>query len=466
MKEDTFFFRDKYTIKEMVRRIYSEQFIEHFKSYAINKELNKESCYRGLLKRFRDNSNGLRNEIESCFEKYGRQGDRLNVKLYVLKKFEYKYSEEIEERLKDLQTHKRNIRLIDSISPGLKDDTYITKVKFDRNKLDLKITIEQAVINQDEEIPVEVIDEISIETRLYFNSGIIAVYNPKGNESHVKNIIKVIYLIIKGHTPDYYPVILDEAQLIMCNLRLNGDVSSPKFSSGEDLKIDMYGIHAGNTENPIVKFVGDSQLEIYELSTRSIIQGHNCSMKINNNGKVQIETYVTSDVLDVIVLHLTWIIFSEKYYKDYNAQLNLYLKQMYKASLGVHRDRKVGEIKSQLEGLIKENTNKEFKMKELKLLVTIIYNLSTMIAESDSVYSLSPELTSDHSLKVGECDTIKDFLSKYMVLNKNKNKSESDELSNLILSFLKSLIYDSNGDGVIIIEKYEEWLKCQNTVFQ
>ncbi|OQP18654.1 hypothetical protein B2I20_18475, partial [Bacillus stratosphericus] len=225
------------------------------------------------------------------------------------------------------------------------DDIYLEATEVSSNKIDFKFKLEQVFINTDLAIPAEEIKTIHIECRLYINTGIVAVFNPHGTATHTKNALSIIHLLFKGHSPRFYEVNLDEAQLIMINLRLNGQVSSPKFTSTkDDLRIDIYGLNQGNQENPFVKFVGDSQLEIYELTMTAVIHNHNCTVKLNGDGKIQIETFVTPEVLDSIILDLDWVIFTKNYYNDYNEQLDAFIKQINRGSLEALRKRKIKRI--------------------------------------------------------------------------------------------------------------------------
>ncbi|EFV74615.1 hypothetical protein MKY20_24380 [Cytobacillus sp. FSL W8-0315] len=72
---------------------------------------------------------------------------------------------------------------------------------------------------------------------------------------------------------NYEEVTFDEAQLIMIQLRLKGEVSSPKLRSADDLRIGVYGVNEINYQQPIVKQDEEEHsLKIYELSSDCVIE--------------------------------------------------------------------------------------------------------------------------------------------------------------------------------------------------
>ncbi|MFE7816727.1 hypothetical protein ACFU1R_00860 [Priestia megaterium] len=473
MASKTFFFRKDYSIKEMEERIFAEDFIKVFKGYAAyvsdgedeEVEINKRNCYRGLIASCIGDEERLITEMKRCFNTYGRKGDRLNVKLFVLEDFNFTLLDSVKTRIDDLVNNTRNIKEIDSLSHGLNDNIFLQAIEVSSNKIDFKYKLEQVFINTDLPIPTEEIKTIQIECRLYINTGIVAMFNPYGTATHTKNVLSIIHLLFKGHSPRFYEVNLDEAQLIMINLRLNGQVSSPKFTSTKDeLRIDIYGLNEGNQENPFVKFVGDSQLEIYELTMTAVIHNHNCTVKLNGDGKIQIETFVTPEVLDSIILDLDWVVFTNNYYNDYNEKLNIFIKQINRGSLEALRKRKIKRIVDEFENLITTHIQRSLIFKELKLVTTIIFNIGIQLIDSDNFKYISKEVFENGHEIVSHYTEISDALSKYMILNKGLNKSESDKKAIYILSHLHSLIVESNGDGVKIIDSYEEWLKCQTQI--
>ncbi|OQP18485.1 hypothetical protein B2I20_18935, partial [Bacillus stratosphericus] len=107
MASKTFFFRESYSIKEMEERIFAEDFIKVFKEYAAyvsdgedeDPEINKRNCYRGLLAACTGDESKLIREMKKCFNAYGRKGDRLNVKLFVLEDFNFTLLDDIENRM-------------------------------------------------------------------------------------------------------------------------------------------------------------------------------------------------------------------------------------------------------------------------------------------------------------------------------------------------------------------------------
>lgn len=472
MSSKTFFFRERYSINEMEERIFAEDFIKVFKSYAElvpddegNIEINKRNCYRGLINANIGDDDKLFKEIDSCFRAFGRKGDKLNIKLFVLEDFNYTYNDQIRIRIEELVKHKNNIKEVNSLSLGLKDDIYLEDIKGNSNKLDFKFRFEQVTINATTGVPFEEIKTMYIECRLYLSTGIVAVFNPNNIASHTKNTLSIIHLLFTWSSAKNHDVSLGEAQLIMINLRLNGEVSSPRFTSTQDdLRIEISGLHQGNQENPFVKFVGESHLEIYELMMTAVIHGHNCTVKLNHDGKIQIETFVTPEVLDNIIAVLDWVIFTENYYTDYHYQLDTFIKQTTKGTLQALRTRKIKKTIENFEKLITSHIQKFLILKELKLVTTIVFNIGIQLMDSDNYKYISDKNFELDNNDVPLYTEITDLFSKYMIFNKGLNKSNADEKALLIITYLRNLIVESNGDGVKIIDSYEEWLKCQTQI--
>ncbi|OQP18281.1 hypothetical protein B2I20_19330, partial [Bacillus stratosphericus] len=98
-------------------------------------------------------------------------------------------------------------------------------------------------------------------------------------------------------------------------------------------------------------------------------------------------------------------------------------------------------------------------LKELKLVTTIIFNIGIQLIKSDNFKHIPQETFGNET--VSRYNELIEVWSKFMILNKGLNKSESDEKALYMLNYLHSLVVESNGDGVKIIDSYEEWLKCQ-----
>ncbi|MEB2268119.1 hypothetical protein LAV77_25240 [Priestia megaterium] len=470
----TFFFRKSYSFKEMYDRIYAEDFIRTFKGYADyvsegneEPELNKLNCYRGLLQACKGDSDRLNREIQSCFSKYGRLGDKLNVKLYVLENFNYTLTDEIRERINDLVQNQVNIKEQDSLSSNLKEDFYLVDVNFSKNYLDFQFKVNQISIEHQDASPIEVVRPTFLELRLYLKTGIIALFNPEGNNGIARNSLSIVHLLFKKYRPTYFEVSIDEAQLIMINLRLKGQISSPKFLSKDELRIEIYGMNPANQENPFVKFVGDSNLKIFELSMKCLIQGHNCTLKLNGDGKVQIETYVTPNVLDSIIVELDWAIFTKQYYVDYSSQIDQFSKEINRGMLSNQRKRKINSIEREYQSLITTNTYRGLKFKELKLVTTVIFNICLKMIEENLIDKIDLENLDDNFEEhLKKYSNIIDFLSKNLIIKKDLSKKDADKKSELIVRQVHKYLSEADGDAVKIIDTFEGWITCLQNLTQ
>ncbi|WP_144559680.1 hypothetical protein [Shouchella miscanthi] len=463
MSNKTFFFRDTYTIKEMTERIFAVDFISFFKGYASyspqeDSEVNKKNCYLGLVESFSGDANKIGKEIENCFKSVGRYGDKLNVKLYLLEDFINTYNE-IKSELEDIVSSYTNIKHKDSLSQGLNDNFFITDFKEADSKLDLKFLIEQEVIDNERTVPVIDKKVSNIECRLYLNTGLVAIYNPDNQAlSKINNVLSIVHLLFKKHSPRTHSVNLDEAQLIMTNLRLKGEISSPKYISDESLRVDIYGVNASNREDPVVRIVGESQLKIYELTVKALIKGHNCSVKIHRHGSILIDTYVLPEVLDSIIADLNWVILKEDYYIDYSIQLDKFIKKNRKAGLLSQRKKYIRKIEYDFNELINSLEAVSFTPKEIKLTTTILFNIAVQIINNQSFDVLKSDQITLVSNKYND---LKSMFSNYIIILCSKNKDEADTLSESLIATLHSLLLECEGDSVRVIETYEEWLTCQ-----
>ncbi|WHY65366.1 hypothetical protein [Neobacillus sp. SuZ13] len=462
MSEKTFFFRKDYTLKEMYDRIYAENFVNHFKRYASSfseganqNEINKNNCYLGLFETNNYDQSQVYSQIKPVFDQEGRKGDKLNVKLFRIPPFSDDLSQ-IKDRIEEIKGNNRNIKEIDSLSCGIKYDLFLTDLNFNNASLDFKFKIETSTIVH-EPFPSRQTNATWIETRFYYKSGIIAVHNPDGTFSQSKDILSVIHLLFHQHSLKIEEIHFDEAQLIMIQLKLKGEVSNPKFKSDDDLRIDIYGLNEMNYQRPVVQLVqSDQSLRVYELSTIFVIEGHRFRLRLTEEGRIQVETYVIPKVLDRIIYDIEWVVISEKFYKSLEDQvLDIYKRKM-RAPLRSQLQGKVKEVINDLTLLLEENKTKGMNDREKRLVSTIMLNVGHFLCDSEIDKYISEDVNEYTTEKY---PNLLSYFSAYMTIFKTMNKMQSDELAAKVVKLLQHLCKVSTGDAVNLIEEYESLIK-------
>lgn len=458
----TFFFRQSYSTKDMYERIYAEDFIREFKQFAVsgddseeNPEINKKNCFLGLFQAYPDEKL-FEKQITRVFNKYGRNGDKLNVKLFRLNSdFKYRVTDEVKGQIESIINLKESIKDKDHLSPGLQYNIFIDDFKFNELTADFRFKIETEVISHDPN-PNRIINNIYVELRLYLSSCLLAFFTNDATSRHIKDILKIVHLLFHHHSPKFSEVEFEEAQLIMIQLRLNGMVSSPRYRSDDELRVEIHGINEINYENPVVQLVQnqDKKFRIYELCANCVVSGHRFNLRLSAEGKIQIETYVESIVLDQIIQDIDWVILSKKYYKEIDTQIDLIFRKKSPAALGAQRQQRVRAVINDLHKLFEKNSTKKVYSREIKLVTTILLNIGLFLTEKNiDMY------VNDQMPDASEYENLVSFFTDYFVLEHRKNRNQSILLSLRIVSLLLYLNDISSGDAVALIEQHQNLVK-------
>lgn len=305
-----------------------------------------------------------------------------------------------------------------------------------------------------EPIPTRIINSNFIELRYYHKQGIVAVHNPSGNQKSVKNIISILYLLCFQHGINYDEVSFDEAQLIMIQLRLKGEVSSPKLRSADDLRIGVYGINEINYRQPIVKVVEEEHsFKIYELTSSCVIEGHQCLLRITEEGKIYIDRFVTPDVLDSIISNMHWVIELKDFYTDFYLQLDKIYKKKQPGSYVSLRQNKIKSLRKKFYELI--NVYKEegaSTLKEPNLIATIVLNIGHFLCKGKLVEAVYKDDYSQYSLE--GYDEIVNYFVDYLTIEVRLNKSESITIAPKVVKVIHHLLEQSKGNSIELIDKY------------
>lgn len=455
MSYSTFFFREGYTSEEIYERIYAEDFIEVFKQYSLpDEEINKTNCYIGISQAFQGDKDAIDRQLRIAFEQVGRKGDKLHVKLFKINNILEDLSEELKTSIQSLVDDETNIREKDSLSSGLENDIYLVDVNFNENLyIDMKFRFDFERVEHDP-IPTIRVRSNYIELRYYFKQGIVAVHNPSGNQKSVKNILSILYLLCFQHGMNYDEVNFDEAQLIMIQLRLKGEVSSPKLRSADDLRIGVYGVNEINYQQPIVRRVEEEHsLKIYELSSVCVIEGHECLLRITEEGKINIDRFVTPVVLDSIISNMHWVIELKDFYLDFETQLDKIYKKKQPGSLVSFRQNKIKSVRKKIYDLI--NVYKEegaATLKEPNLIATIVLNIGHFLCKDKLVEKIFSEDYADYTTE--EYEEIVGYYVDYLTIEIRLNRSESSKIAPKVVSVIRYLLDNSKGDSIELIDKF------------
>jgi hypothetical protein len=466
MSDRTFFFRQEYSIKEIYDRIYAENFIECFREYAAaiddggsegSVELNKNNCFTGLYQTYGTDTAKIHHILLQAFEEFGRKGDRLNIKLFRLDpNIIFVVNEQVERQIYNIIENLTSIKDIDYLSPGLKYDLFIDKVKITQDHVDFKFRA-QTYIFILEPTPFKQVQDCFVEARFYLSSRLIAIFNSEGTSKFLKEVLKVIHLLFQPYSPVITEVAFDEAQLIMIQLKLNGQVSSPKLKSQDEIRVDLYGINEINYQNPIVKLVQENNsLRIYELTANCLVHGHRFNLRLTEEGRIQIETYVSPDVLDRIITDIEWVIFSEKYYKELDKQVDGLYKRRNPGSLQAHRVKKIKAVQDSLNVLLEKNKSKNMQDREAKVVCTILLNIGHLMCDCDIIKLISEEI-GNYDISIYE-DLLIYFSDHQIVINR-KNKNQAELISKNVVKLQQYIIKESKGDAAKMIELFEQLMR-------
>ncbi|MDN4081947.1 hypothetical protein [Paenibacillus polymyxa] len=465
MSERTFFFRDKYNLKEMFERIYAPEFIEAFKQHSdwtdeegAALEINKSNCFVGLSKSCNDDQEQMYREMETVFLEHGRKGDKLNVKLYKLDGFDFSLTEQVRSRIEGYKSITQNIKDLDTFSPaGLKYNLFIEDTAYKQGAMDVKFKIEVETFVF-EPTPKKIVDTHFIEVRLYHSTGLTAVFNPNGVLKNNKVVLTVLHLLFHFQNPNIKEVVFDEAQLLMIQLKLNGQVSSPRLKSDGDLRVEIHGLNDMNYGDPLVQAVNNhGKLRIYELSSVCTVAGHRFNLKISEEGRVQVESFVESYVLDRIITDIDWVILTRPYFKQMDVQIEELLKRKSRGSLESQRAKKSKLIQQELVKFFKDYRAKGiFGEKAVLLTCTIILNIAHFLMKSIDRFITEENLIEIDS---NSYTVLNEYLADFAVVNIRINRTESLKQAEKVIGFLKKLIISSTGDPVKLIENVETMIR-------
>ncbi|MDH6371737.1 hypothetical protein M2444_003536 [Paenibacillus sp. PastF-3] len=464
MSDRTFFFRDGYNLKEMFERIYAPDFIEAFRQHGnivdeegATLEINKNNCYVGLSQSCNNEEDQIYREMEEAFEMFGRLGDKLNVKLYKLSGFDFTLTDAISNRIDGYKNRNQNMKEVDTFSPtGLKYNLFIEDTRYKQGFMDVKFKIEMKSYIY-EPIPEVSINTFFIEVRLYHSTGLVAVFNPNGTAKNSTDVLYVLFLLFHPQTPIINEVVFDEAQLIMIQLKLNGEVSSPRLKTDNDLKVDIYGLNKMNYEDPLVKAVNShAKLRIYELQSTCVVQGHRFNLKISEDGRIQIETFVETDVLDRIIVDIEWTILKSHYFKPTSMQIDELMKIKNKGSLQTQRRKKEKEIQQDLVLLLNNNkSNSSLGEKAINLTTTILLNIGHFLSQKVEEIVVDGLVELDLSTYLA----LREYLIDYLVIKFRHSRTRSTEYANKIIRIMQKMINLSSGDAVNLIEQFENMIR-------
>lgn len=465
MSNRTFFFRKEYTMKEMFERIYAPDFIEAFKQYGgfvdeegATSEINKSNLLLGLSQSCNNDEDQIYKEMEQAFLTYGREGDKLNVKLYKFEGFDFSINDEVRYRIEGYKVRNQNFKDLDTFRPaGLKNNIYIVDTEYRASSMDIKFRIESNEYIYDP-VPKIIIDNKFIEVRLYHSTGLAAVFNPSGTPKNAKDVLTVLFLLYHFQNPIIKEVSFDEAQLIMIQLKLKGQVSSPRLRTDDNLRVDIYGLNEMNYEDPLVTAVNShAKLRIYELSSICIIHGHRFNLRLSEDGRIQVETFVETDVLDRIILDIEWTIMMSHYFKPLSDQINELLKKKSKALLETHRQRKTRLISQDILKLIEDNRSvSSLGEKAANLTSTIMLNISHFLLKKREDLKNEEEI---EDVRVESYPSLLEYLTDYSVIELRNNRTNSTEYAKIVIKQIKKLLIQSSGDAVKLIEQFETMIR-------
>ncbi|MFE6134866.1 hypothetical protein [Bacillus sp. NPDC057893] len=467
-EKKTFFFRNnEYSIDEMIERIYAENFIEFFKGYLTaetKQQPSKKNCLLGLGNAYPDDEDTVRLKITQAFEEIGRKGDKLSVNLFRLTEVEIDVTPRIKSEIEDLITTKTNIRNRDSLSRNLEYDLFLENVNYNQSSVDFRFRVDKTEVVTNP-IPTQIIKSTFVEVRLYTATKLAAMYKLDITDTQAIQILSVVSLLFKRYTPRIEKISLDEAQLIMINLKLKGLVSSPKFKSDDDLRVDIYGVGPQHQNNNIMQFIeGSSSLKMYELAIQCIIEGHACNLKLTNDGGIYVGTPVNPKVLDFIILQLNWVIHHKKFYNDIEQIMIQTFKRIKPSILQYHLATKIKKVEEDLKKVVEGS---KLNVQKRKLLFTVLTNLgleSVMMLEDDQILNVINEELKDEEINIDNYGYLKSFFSDYFVSYRHKNRTDSDDLSKYVVILICSFYTKFKDDVVGIIEEYkiktEEWSEC------
>lgn len=466
MSGRTFFFRQNYSTKEIYDRIYAVDFIDYFREYATaleedgtdtNFEINKNNCYAGLYQSYGSDMDQLHYHLSQAFDVFGRKGDKLNVKLFRLDpEYVFTPNEEVKKQIERIRENSTSIKDIEHLSPGLKFDLFIDEVNILEEYVDFKFKV-QTYTYILEPIPAKQVQDSFVEARFYLSSRLVAIFNSEGTSKYLKEVLKVIHLLFRPYGPVINEVSFDEAQLIMIQLKLNGQVASPKLKSEDEIRVDLYGVNEINYQNPIVKLVQETNsLRIYELTANCIVQGHRFNLRLTEEGKIQIETFVTPEVLNTIVNDIEWVIFSEKYYVELNKQVDALYKKRNPGSLQAQRVSKINGVQNTLSKLLELHKSKNMQDREAKVVCTILLNIGHMLSDQNIPRIMNEEMNKYDASKF---EDLRSYLSDYLTIFKRLNKSQAEITSVQIIKIQQHLTQVSKGDAAKMIEMYEQMIR-------
>ncbi|WP_410994618.1 hypothetical protein [Bacillus paranthracis] len=467
-EKKTFFFRNnEYSIDEMIERIYADDFIEFFKGYLTEEtkqQPSKKNCLLGLGNAYPDDGEMVRSKITQAFQQIGRKGDKLSVNLFRLAEVEIDVTTSIKAEIADLITTKTNIRHRDSLSTNLEYDLFLEDVNYNQSSVDFRFRVDKTELVTNP-IPTQIIRSTFVEVRLYTATKLAAIYKLDITDTQALQILSVVSLLFKRYLPRIEKISLDEAQLIMINLKLKGLVSSPKFKSDDDLRVDIYGVGPQHQNNNIMQFIeGSSSLKMYELAIQCIIEGHACNLKLTNDGGIYIGTPVSPKVLDFIILELNWVIYNKKFYNGIEQIMIQTFKRIKPSIIQYRLTAKIKKVEEDLKKVVEDS---KLNVQKRKLLFTILTNLgleSVVMLEEKQVLNVIKEELKDEEINIDNYGYLQSFFSDYFVSHRYKNRADADELSKCIVTLICHFYAKFKDDVVRIIEEYkiktEEWSEC------
>lgn len=230
MAEGLFCRHNEYQVSEMLQRL-SNKIIS---KEVIQKDVvNKQEGIKEFLNTYH-NDNEMLDRLKICFEKYGRKGDKANIKIFKVNKF--RESLLTEHGLSDIENLLgNNLSSKEIIGTFFDVNCILEKIFISENILDFRFGFQyEKIIPEEDTVKIEIINRY-IEARFYMDKRIICITDgyEKERQAIIKFILSIPYYILIKQTneftysePDFSEIELNTEQLDTVKVLLGGKLKA------------------------------------------------------------------------------------------------------------------------------------------------------------------------------------------------------------------------------------------------
>lgn len=493
MTTDQFLFRDSYSTGEKISRIPIADIspetpeINHrlhglgLSESEVNR-IGKSDFFEEVEERLP--SADYRNFVSTLFDKYGVQGDKFNMQLFIVQ--EPLSDNELVEKAEYYRGER-----IDSALDSIVEPIVLTAYTENSDSIDMQFrtTAKLEEIIPDEKIPIQIIEKDSgqtveqydenykikaparyrIESRIYPETSLIAVSNySKISDGLKSDIAKTISEMGRRGTAtgvgDAQLLDLNETELLFLLQEMEGEISGLGYT------IEIAGVDTADytgqrdediVDTELVRAAGEAgeirKIKFYVDHPRADADSErDVMLRIFDDGHVTTSKPVPTRLLNAIIFQIHTIRGYEEFFTPFSELIRSYVHQKFKGRSSTMEHTHIRDTSRAFDQLIENYFEKDkIQTEELRLYKSMITNIGVKLCDNGIPLAANIDGVSEVDNFYESDGKIKAFFRDYSSRRLNKPGIDFDELSNHLDHLLKQ---DWNSPADIIecaIQQYD-----------